>query len=35
MVEQQQGKSLDELSGFNKIKGQITDIKTQTVGKID
>jgi hypothetical protein len=35
MVERQQGKSIDELSGFSKIKTQITDIKSQTVGKID
>lgn len=35
MLEKQQGRPLDEISGFNGMKNQLTNIRKDTLGKID
>lgn len=35
MLEKQQGKPIDEISGFNSIKNEINNVKSNTLGKID
>lgn len=35
MLEKQQGKPIDEISGFNGMKGQLNGIRKDTLGKID
>lgn len=35
MLEKQQGKPIDEISGFNSLKNEINNVKKNTLGKID
>lgn len=35
MLEKSKGKPIDEISGFNSLKGEINNVKKNTLGKID